>query len=369
MCVGILLFYSVSNFTLFNTDNINSREKGEFGVLSFFQGLPFALAFFDGFEEIPLLMGYAIDPDKTIPQAVRVCYLTITSIAILVFVSGCGATDEQTLLESDAPLMVGIEEVYGVGSIVSDLVAYMIVLGLVVNFYAFIVYTSQQVQTIAEAGNLPSFLAYRHPKHGAPIVASTVASCVGILMTTILSLVLTEDVAQNTLLAASLMPAILGYGLLLECIVRIRIVEAKYQGTSLKVSHRDADVLGTDPHGLRFVFGLWGARLGQAMCVVMFVGLMVLAQTSYDYMYGLLVTTVLGVLSYLVMIKLVREQLEDEAAFSGGKGGIFDDPDSSDKLLKVVSEVVVEDAKLFRSDSGVSSGYQTKASSPRATKQ
>ncbi len=330
LCVVILLFYSASNFTLFNIANINSRATERYtGVEGFLQGLPFALAFFDGFEEIPLLIGYAIDPDKTIPQAVSICYVTITTIAVLVFISATGATDETILLASDAPLMVGIESVYGVGSVVSDMIAYLIVLGLVVNFYAFIVYTSQQVQTIAEAGFMPSFLAYRHPKHGAPIVASVVASVVGITITAVLSMVLTEDVAQDTLLAASLMPAIVGYVLLLECIVRIRAVEAKYVDSANSrqqvVSYRDAEVLGVEPKLLRFIYGTWGARLAQAMCVVMFIGLLVLASTSFNYMYGLLVTSVLGVLSYVVMITLVRDQLQDEASYgrSAGAGGEY----------------------------------------------
>lgn len=331
LCVGILLFYSASSFTLFNRANIDSRANQANGLQGFLQGLPFALAFFDGFEEIPLLIGYAINPDKTIPQAVRLCYASITTIAALVFVSGCGSAKESILLASDAPLMVGIEMVYGVGSIISDLVAYLIVLGLVVNFYAFVVYTSQQVQTISEAGFLPSFLSYRHPKHGAPITASIVSSAIGIGITAALSGLLTEDVAQNTLLAASIMPAIIGYVLLLECIIRIREVESRYEvNPKAIIAFRDAEILGVDPKQLRFSYGVMGARFGQMMCVIMFVGLLVLAQSNGDYLYGLLVTTVLGLIMYAVMIALVRNLLEDETTYFDN---IFDD--ANDFLMDV----------------------------------
>ena len=68
---------------------------------------------------------------------------------------------------------------YGQNTFVSDSIANMIVLGLLVNFFAFVLFASQQVQAIAEAGQLPEFLAYRHPIHGAPITASICASIVG----------------------------------------------------------------------------------------------------------------------------------------------------------------------------------------------
>jgi amino acid transporter len=113
------------------------------------------------------------------------------------------------------------------------------VTGLLVNFFSFIIFTSQQVQAIAEAGQLPRFIAYRHPVHGAPIAASVCSSVLGLSITmsfavmfginyaqvlsSILYIVWSNmlilmmyahiHIFQDILVSATLMPAILG-----ECI-------------------------------------------------------------------------------------------------------------------------------------------------------
>ena len=116
-------------------------------------------------------------------------------LAFLVLVSGSGVSPSDVLLNSEAPLMDGLDIVYGTHSFThplthslthsltyllthslsyvgtnnafSDILAYVIVIGLVINFFAFVIFTSQQVCAIAEAGQLPQQLAYRHPIHGA----------------------------------------------------------------------------------------------------------------------------------------------------------------------------------------------------------
>ena len=76
-CVLILLFYSGSSFKKFSFTRIRDSGLLNDGLVGYFKGFPFALQFFDGFEEVPLLMGYAINPEKTIPQAIRHCYVTV----------------------------------------------------------------------------------------------------------------------------------------------------------------------------------------------------------------------------------------------------------------------------------------------------
>ncbi len=114
-------------------------------------------------------------------------------LAFLVLVSGSGVSPSDVLLNSEAPLMDGLDIVYGTHSLThllthslthslsyvgtnnafSDILAYVIVIGLVINFFAFVIFTSQQVCAIAEAGQLPQQLAYRHPIHGAVIHSLT----------------------------------------------------------------------------------------------------------------------------------------------------------------------------------------------------
>jgi ethanolamine permease len=350
LCVVILAIYSLSAFTEFSVRNLTqggnvyiacvvahteycgccltencgycySNGAGLFvdGSSGFFQGLPFALQFFDGFEEVPLLMGYASDPEKTIPRAILLCYLTIAAIAGFVLISGSGASPGAELLASEAPLMDGIDLVYGPGNMISDVMAYAIVIGMFVNFFAFVLFVSQQVQAIAEAGQLPAFLAYRHPVHGAPITASVCGSAYGLFLTFGFAVVFGIVGAQDTLVTAALMPAVLQYALLLQCIVRVRNVE-RLQLTQ-KLSPRDELRLGSDPRTLRFSYGAFGARVGQVMCAIFVGSLLLLATISIDFFFGIIVLALCGICMYAGMRWSVGKgitlsdhiQLEDDA--------------------------------------------------------
>ena len=365
LCIILLVFYALSSFTQFSFGNIRRGGLVIDGGIGFFKGLPFSMQFFDGFEEVrrrsppfcltsflvvlasivlihrspqpptplhrrtppllsnqvPLLMTYALDPERTIPRAIVSCYVSIAAIGAMVLFSGAGITPFQNLIDSEAPLMDGIDAVWGEGTLISDTIAKMIVLGLLVNFFAFVLFASQQVQAIAEAGQLPEFLAYRHPVHGAPITASICASLVGLILTAGFSFVFGEAMAQNTLVTAALMPAVLGYALLLECIVRIRSVERKKQTQAL--DRRDMMRLGDDPGALRFVYGAEGAKVAQIMCVIFVVGLLVLASTSADFFYGLIVVLVLGVGTFMGMQKFINTNIAMDVLMHG----VLDDDD------------------------------------------
>ena len=334
-CIVILVFWAGSCLTKFSLRDIRSEGYVHNGALGFFQGLPFALQFFDGFEEVPLLMSYASEPQKTIPRAVLISYVSVAFIAVMVLVAGSGISDAAALLESETPLMDGIDVIYGVGTQVSNLIAIFVVFGLLVNFFAFVLFASQQVQAIAEAGQLPSFLAYRHPIHGAPIKASIFSSCVGLALTTGFSLVFGPDDSQRILITASLTPAVLSYYLLLECIVRIRTVERVRDNLETKLLERDVARLGWEPGELRFVSGTLGARVAQGMCVVFLCSLMVLVAISEEYFYGLVIVLVIGMLMYGVMhvmsqdapaiettVKLIRSVSGTIIDGLGGLGGV-----------------------------------------------
>ena len=327
LCVLVLVVFSASCLSNFSLRVVREGGLIQDGMLGFMKSLPFALQFFDGFEEVPLLMSYALDPEVTIPKAVVLSYVTVAMIAIMVMVSAAGESTSTELLESKAPLMNGIDKLYGADSAFSNIIAAMIVVGLLVNFFAFVLFISQQVQAIAEAGQLPSILAYRHPTIGSPIVASICSSIVGIALTLGFVLVFGEEAAQNVLVTAALMPAVLGYLVILEAIVKVRTIESRqfYE----KLSPRDMLRLGYDPGPLRFVWGAVGARLAQIMCILLVVALLVLAFCTADFMYGLLVLGIFGVIVYGLMYYYIR--LNKDAR---GKHEILSQLDDDDDSLK-----------------------------------
>lgn len=301
LCIFILVFYSVSSLQKFSISRIKTSGLVNDGIIGFFKGFPFALQFFDGFEEVPLLMGYASDPEKTIPQAIISCYVTIAAIAIMILISGSGITPFSILIDSEAPLMDGIDAVYGQSSFISDAVANLVVMGLLVNFFAFVVFSSQQMQAVASAGQLPAFLAYRDATTGAPITASICSSTIGLVLTAGFALAFGESAAQDTLVTAALMPAILGYALLLQCIIRTRYVEAR--NLIGHTEENDAVILGRDPGPLRFYWGVPGARIAQLMCFIFVISLFVLAYVSRSFRWGL---AVLGLILAILLVGNMR---------------------------------------------------------------
>jgi ethanolamine permease len=213
-CVAIIIFFVTSSFTMFDTSKllvIPTVANKFSNVYLFFKGLPFAVQFFDGFEEIPLLVSYVKKPEITMPKAITACYFTILTIAFCVLIAAAASVDIEVLLSSDAPLMVGIEQMYGTTSLVSYIMAYCIVVGLLVNFFAFVVFTSQQMQAVAEADLLPVFLAYRDQRYGAPVIASLTSMIVGLTVTMSFASILGEESAQDTLLMAAILPTMICY--------------------------------------------------------------------------------------------------------------------------------------------------------------
>ena len=348
LCVLILIFYSGSSLRKFSYSRISRSGFINDGLLGYCKGFPFALQFFDGFEEVPLLMGYAINPEKTIPDAIVSSYLTVFAIALMILFSGSGVTPSNVLIRSEAPLMNGIDSVYGHASLVSEAVANLVVLGLLVNFFAFVLFASQQMQAVAAAGQLPSFLAYRHPVHGAPINASICSSVVGLVLTAGFAYVFDESAAQDTLVTAALMPAVLGYGLLLECIVQIREIERRQSVGD--VTPHDLVILGRDPGSLRFHYGMLGAKFAQSICVLFVIGLLVLACISVDFRWGLILLCIFGSSSFYCMETYMKEEISENKDYEeqinlmndggdrDGDGDIEEGDDDTMKKLKLAKE-------------------------------
>lgn len=304
MCVALVLFYIISSLFAFDITHFSIDRSSAVGFVHWLRAVPYAIQFFDGFEDIPLLMSYSSDPTRDIPQAITSVYSTICAISFLVLFAALGVSTSSELLHSVAPLMDGIEKVYGSTSLIAYVIAYSITMGLFINFFAFTVFTSQQVRAIAETGEIPKILAYQHPKTGAPIYATIIFSLIGVVVTALSAAMLSEDKAQDTLCVASLIPTIISYLLCLESIVKIRYAEKLSVGDDKKEfelvsGHTN---LGDDPLTLRFNGGILGARIGQSLCAIFLLGLFISATYSREYMYGIFLTIVIitTVLTYIV---------------------------------------------------------------------
>lgn len=106
---------------------------------------------------MPLLISYTIEPEKlfclislvkfvrTMPRAISLTFATVGILGFLIVIGGGGSSTPSELLNSKAPLMLAIDKLYGTGSVFADIIGVVVVLGLFVNFFSFVIYASQQV--------------------------------------------------------------------------------------------------------------------------------------------------------------------------------------------------------------------------------
>jgi hypothetical protein len=148
--------------------------------------------------------------------------------------------------------------------------------------------------------------------HGSPVTASLASSCVGLSITTLFVILFGEAEAQDILVTSSLLPAVLGYALLMECIVNIRRMETLKESTPTLTAR-----LGEEPGPLRFQYGIIGARLVQLMCALLFGSLLYLASNSLHFIYGFILLFLLGflILSLLLMSSAKKTPLNVNEIF------------------------------------------------------
>jgi len=300
VCVLVLIFYSLSSFSMFDWRVAVSDGVFIEGGLGFLKALPFTLYLFEGFEELPLVMCHAIDPQINLPKSILYSYFTVTMLAFLVFISGCGTASQSSLLSSPTPLMISINHIYGTGSHISYFTAVLIVIGLLVNVFAYVVLLSQQVVAIADHKLFPEYLSYRHPSHHAPVTASVSCSVIGFFLCVSFTITFGVTAAQLALITASLIPTVLGFLLMLQCLVRIRDIEFEQMSCKL-IDRFQQDQLGFDPGPLRYPYGILGARIAQCMCILLLGCLLLQCYLYIENFYGLLIIIMFGLSLYAVM--------------------------------------------------------------------
>jgi hypothetical protein len=79
------------------------------------------------------------------PRAISLTFMTVCLLGFLIVISGGGSSTPTELINSKAPLMLAVDKVFGNGSLFAQIIGVVVVLGLFVNFFSFVIYSSQQV--------------------------------------------------------------------------------------------------------------------------------------------------------------------------------------------------------------------------------
>lgn len=129
------------------------------------------------------------------------------------------------------------------------------------------------------------------------MTASLTASCIGLFITSLFVILFGEENAQDLLVTCSLLPAVLGYALLMECIANIRHMEQTPDASQVFGSR-----LGQDPGPLRFQYGVVGVRLVQLMCAILFGSLVYLSSNNLYFLRGILLLIFFALIILIMLL-------------------------------------------------------------------
>jgi amino acid transporter len=178
---------------------------------------------FGGYEVIPVPAGEAKDPRRAVPFALIMTILIVTVVFVLTQVVTLGtlpglATSKTPLADTSALLMGGT------GAAIVTLGAVFSTLG---NNMGQCLSGSRMLFALAEEGDLPSFIAYVHPRFRTPVNA--------ILCTAAVSLALAATGTFVTMAAASAVSRLVIY--LFTCWATLRLRATDHRATD----HRATD--------------------------------------------------------------------------------------------------------------------------------
>ena len=146
-CLMLLLFYWISAGTIFSFEGYALSNSRAFESASdFLLAFPYACWFFLGFEELPTVAGS--DTDKTtLTAASTSCFITVLGSGVLTLVFAASAYPGVNELAAEgAPLMPGLEHVYGKNSWIVGLFSVLSILALLNPLLSFVLYSGHQIQ-------------------------------------------------------------------------------------------------------------------------------------------------------------------------------------------------------------------------------
>ncbi|HEX2985364.1 MAG TPA: ethanolamine permease [Caproiciproducens sp.] len=228
--VGIILYVGVGMFKV-NPANFVKSSVPTGGISGIFSTIPFAIWFYLGVEGGAVAAEECKHPKKQIPKAFLGGVLTLVVMALLTLFVTVGISDVTKISSVDSPLPSALAMAFGSGSIISKILSFVGLFGLIASMHGLIIGYSRQTYAMAREGYLPKFLSYTSRKHKAPVFAVIIPSAVGLIF------VLTQNTAA--IITISSIGAVVLYIMSMISFFLLRKkepeVERPYQVSSLAV--------------------------------------------------------------------------------------------------------------------------------------
>jgi len=262
-----------------------SYANHQLSITGTLHSLPFSMWFFLGLEELPLLWELTQDPAIRIPRALMLSFGTLLALAAMTFFISCSVSPGPSALATDSyPLLTGYRTVFG-DSDTTSMWCLLLVTGLFASQQSFVFATGELIQCMATYGFMPSLLAKKSPIYKTPIAALSFGGVMSFLVILLLWGTLADhDKLGGGLIAPALFASLLSYMAQLACFCKMRW----YRPTTSADS------------AFKSIFGVSGAVIAIALCVIFLVGVAYVAATEEDYGYGLALGVACGAFSILM---------------------------------------------------------------------
>lgn len=177
--VGLLLFAGLG-ITHVNVSNMVVNNPFQGGFKGIFAAIPFAIWFYLAVEGGAMAAEECSNPKKDIPKGFILAILTLVALALITFFVTAGTTPLETLTTTDSPLPTALASIFGEGNMLSTIMSFVGLFGLIASLHGIIIGYSRQAFAMSRAGYLPKFLS-KINKTGTPINAIVYPSLIGLI--------------------------------------------------------------------------------------------------------------------------------------------------------------------------------------------
>jgi ethanolamine permease len=188
IAVVALLVFCAAALTHFDAGSLNdiavdhdafgSNSWLPLGLLGIWASFPFGMWFFLGVEGVPLAAEETKDPVKSMPKALARAIVVLALLALLTLLPAAGAAGSDVVKDADNPLVAALEAASGGPTMLSRLVNYAGLAGLVASFFSLIYAGSRQLFALSRAGYLPRYLSLTS-RRKAPYLGLLVPGVIG----------------------------------------------------------------------------------------------------------------------------------------------------------------------------------------------
>jgi ethanolamine permease len=266
-----------------------------FGLSGLLYALPFAMWFYLGIEELPLVSEEAKNPQRDVPKAGIWGMITLVFFAALVFFINTAVLGSKATAASGEPLLDGFKAFLPDGW--ARVLAAFALIGLLASLQGIMFAYGRNLYSLSRAGYYPRILSLTG-KRQTPYLALIVGAVIGLIALVIASYA--GATASSIVLNIAVWGAVLAY---MSQMLSFVILRRKY------------------PNAVRpykSPTGVWGAVVAFVIAAVTFVGILINA----DYRAAIIAIVVLYAVGLVLYFTVMRHRLvlapEEEYAMSGG---------------------------------------------------